>query len=181
MPRRPCLQRSAEMAGPRYPGPPSVAGLVPGGLSSGPGADPGCAATVTEAISLWMAPVKWFEPIGARILPANFGPLKGFNAHARIEGTCGDTMEFWCVVEDGTIHRVSFTTDGCETSLACGSLVAHLSEGKAPAEMARVRPIDVLEHLDAADNEEAHHCADLALRTLARALAPDRRAASARP
>jgi Mrp family chromosome partitioning ATPase len=110
--------------------------------------------------------MNWLEPIGARVIPANYGPMQGFNAHGRIVGTCGDTMEFWLRLEDATIQRATFTTDGCETSVACGSVAAHLSQGKGIAELKRVRPIDVLEALGEADNEEAHHCADLALRTL---------------
>ena len=39
----------------------------------------------------------------ARVLPANFGPLKGANGNARITGPCGDTMEFWVRVEEGRI------------------------------------------------------------------------------
>ena len=30
-----------------------------------------------------------------RVLPANFGPLKGANAAARITGPCGEIMGFW--------------------------------------------------------------------------------------
>jgi ATP-binding protein involved in chromosome partitioning len=114
--------------------------------------------------------MKWLEPIGARIVPANYGPMRDFNAHARIDGTCGDTMEFWLELDGETIQRASFTTDGCETSMACGGAAAHLSHGKDLAAMRRVRPIDVLETLEQPDNEEAHHCADLALRTMGQAL-----------
>jgi len=114
--------------------------------------------------------MKWLEPIGARVTPVNFGPMRGFNAHARIEGTCGDTMEFWLDLEGETVKRATFTTDGCDTSMACGCVAAQLSHGKGIAEMKHVRPIDVLEILDQPDNEEAHHCADLALRTMEQAL-----------
>ena len=114
--------------------------------------------------------MNWLEPIGARTVPANYGPMRGFNAHARIEGTCGDTMEFWLELEDETIRRASFTTDGCETSVACGCAVAHLSHGKGLGAMKHMRPIDVLEFLGQSSNEEAHHCADLALRTMEQAL-----------
>jgi Mrp family chromosome partitioning ATPase len=114
--------------------------------------------------------MNYLEPIGARVIPANFGPMRGFNAHARIEGTCGDTMEFWVELQGETIKRATFTTDGCDTSVACGCVVAHMNEGKGLAEVKRVRPIDVLEILGQPDNEEAHHCADLALRTMEQAL-----------
>jgi nitrogen fixation NifU-like protein len=112
----------------------------------------------------------WLEPIGARIIPANFGPMRGFSTHARIEGSCGDTMEFWLRLEDVTILKASFTSDGCQTSVACGSAAAYLSQGKSLGEMRKVRPIDVLDLIGQGDDEEAHHCADLAIRTLAKAL-----------
>ena len=114
--------------------------------------------------------MNWLEPIGARVMPANFGPMRGFNAHARIEGTCGDTMEFWLRLEGETITQASFTTDGCDTSVACGCVAAQMSHGKQIATMKHVRPIEVLEALEQPDNEEAHHCADLALRTMEQAL-----------
>lgn len=117
--------------------------------------------------------MNWLEPIGARLTPANFGPMRTFNAHARIEGSCGDTMEFWVLMEDARVVRTSFTSDGCETSIASGSVAAHLSQGKSLGEMRLIRPIDVLEALGIAEGEageEAHHCADLALSTLAKAL-----------
>lgn len=114
--------------------------------------------------------MNWLEPIGARLVPANFGPLRDFNAHARIEGSCGDTMEVWVLMEDVKVLRASFTSDGCETSIASGSVATHMSQGKSLGEMRAVRPIDVLEALGQPDNEEAHHCADLALSTLAKAL-----------
>jgi len=62
----------------------------------------------------------WLEPIGARIVPANFGPMRACTTHARIEGSCGDTMEFWLTLEGAVVTRASFTTDGCQTSVACG-------------------------------------------------------------
>ncbi|BDU77318.1 iron-sulfur cluster assembly scaffold protein [Mesoterricola sediminis] len=115
----------------------------------------------------------WIGAVGARIVPANFGPLRGHHAHARVEGSCGDTMEMWAVLDGPRIVRASFTSDGCETSVACGSAAAHLARGLVLDEVRRLRPLDVLEALGIADGEEAeeaHHCADLALTTLVRAL-----------
>lgn len=117
--------------------------------------------------------MNWLEPIGARLVPANFGPLKTFNAHARQEGSCGDTMEFWVLLDQFTVKATSFTTDGCETSVASGSVAAHLSQGRSLGEVRALRAIEVLEALGIADGEageEAHHCAELALSTLALAL-----------
>jgi Mrp family chromosome partitioning ATPase len=112
----------------------------------------------------------WIEPIGTRTIPGNFGPMRAFNAHGRIEGDCGDTMEVWLRMEGVKVLRASFTTDGGETSVACGSLAVHLSQGKSLGEMRALRPVDVLEAMGRPGSEEAHLCADLALRTLAKAL-----------
>jgi hypothetical protein len=37
--------------------------------------------------------------------PRNNGPLDRFDGNARITGPCGDTMEFWIVVQDGLVKR----------------------------------------------------------------------------
>lgn len=111
----------------------------------------------------------WISPIGVRLVPSNFGPLKEAHGWARIRGECGDTMEIWLRLEGERVAQAGFTSDGCETSVACGSLAAHLSEGLDAGEVDRLTPLAVLEALGAGDDEEAHHCADLALRTLRRA------------
>jgi hypothetical protein len=45
--------------------------------------------------------------LGIRSLPANFGPLKGANANARLTGPCGDTMEIWLGVGDQRVRRAA--------------------------------------------------------------------------
>nr|WP_320132717.1 P-loop NTPase [uncultured Holophaga sp.] len=112
-----------------------------------------------------------WNPIPTRIRPENFGPMKGANAHARFTGPCGDTMEFWLFMEGVHIREASFTTDGCDTSVACGSVAAHLSIDRSLGEMKSFRPEEVLEALGWQEQEEAQHCALLATRTLGMALA----------
>lgn len=113
--------------------------------------------------------MNWLEPIGVRFVPANFGPMRDFDTHSRIPGDCGDTMEFWLKVEGDIVKRITYTTDGCETSVASGAIVGHLCQEKTFEEIRRgIRPIDVIEKmgLDETESAEAHHCADLALRTI---------------
>jgi Mrp family chromosome partitioning ATPase len=114
--------------------------------------------------------MNWLEPVGARVTPCNFGPIRAFNAHGRITGSCGDTMEVWLRLEDTRVLQASFTTDGCATSVACGSAAAYLVQDKHLGELRSLRPIDILEALGEPDNAEAHHCAELALKTFAEAL-----------
>ncbi len=130
--------------------------------------------------------MSWIQPIGVRMVPANFGPLRAFDAHARIEGDCGDTMEAWLRVEGDQVLQATFTTDGCDTSVASGSVAAHLCQGRTFDQIRReLTPMTVLEALGLAEAEgaeEAHHCADLALRTFDAAIADlqkRRRAAAA--
>ncbi len=105
-----------------------------------------------------------------RLLPANFGPLKGANASARISGQCGDTMEFWLNVHEGLVCNVTFTTDGCKHSLLCGSAAANLVKLRTLEVADLLTQADVLQ---AAGNipRESHHCALLAANTLKAAIA----------
>ncbi len=104
-----------------------------------------------------------------RVLPANFGPLKQANANARITGPCGETMEFWILVREGRIVEASFTSDGCENSIACGSAAARLAHWKTLEEAGTVTQEYVLK---ASGNlpKESDHCGLLAANTLKAAI-----------
>jgi Mrp family chromosome partitioning ATPase len=97
--------------------------------------------------------------------PRHHGPLEVFDGHARVTGPCGDTMEFWLTARNGKVERVSFITDGCGPSLACGSMAACLAEGKRFEDAADLRQKDILEALDGLP-KESEHCALLAGNTL---------------
>ncbi len=105
--------------------------------------------------------------LGIRSLPPNFGPLKGATANARLTGPCGDTMEIWLGVADQCVRRATFITDGCGSSLACGSMAAWLAEGKSLDEARRLSPAEVLK---ATGDGAEEHCALLAVNTLRAAL-----------
>jgi nitrogen fixation NifU-like protein len=104
--------------------------------------------------------------------------MDAFNGHARVTGPCGDTMEFWLLVRDGTVERVSFITDGCDPSLACGSMASCLAHGASLDRAATIAPQDILHALGGLP-EPVSHCASLAARTLQAACA-DYRASAAR-
>jgi nitrogen fixation NifU-like protein len=97
--------------------------------------------------------------------PRNNGPLADFTGHARITGPCGDTMEFWLLVRDRRIEKVSFVTDGCGPSHACGSMATCLIEGKSVEQAAAITQKDVLDALGDLP-EKYRHCALLAANTL---------------
>ena len=74
-------------------------------------------------------------------------------------------MEFWLTVRNDKVDQVSFITDGCGPSLACGSMAACLAEGKRVEDAAGLRQQDILKALGGLP-EESEHCALLAANTL---------------
>ncbi|MBN2486965.1 MAG: iron-sulfur cluster assembly scaffold protein [Bacteroidales bacterium] len=101
--------------------------------------------------------------LGLRSLPTNFGPLRNANANARIKGQLGNTIELWLRIEDEKIQQATFVTDGCHSSLVCGTLTAWIAEGKTITEALQLTPTDVFR---AAGEQVEAHCAILAIKTL---------------
>jgi nitrogen fixation NifU-like protein len=101
--------------------------------------------------------------------PRNLGALEGANGFARITGSCGDTMEIWLKVRDGVINEATFVTDGCGTSIASGSMVTELAQGKTVGEALRIEQCDVLDALGGLPGY-SRHCALLAANTLKEAI-----------
>jgi len=74
-------------------------------------------------------------------------------------------MVFWLLARSGKVERLSFKTDGCGPSLACGSMAACLAEGRRIEDAAGLRQQDILEALGGLP-KEFEHCALLAANTL---------------
>jgi len=101
--------------------------------------------------------------------PRNVGSLEDADGFAQITGPCGDTMEIWLRVSNGTIASASFMTDGCGTSIASGSMVTEMAKGKSITAAQKVTQRDVLHALGGLP-EESEHCALLAANTLKAAI-----------
>ncbi len=97
--------------------------------------------------------------------PRNVGDMKDADGFAKVTGPCGDTMEIWLKVKNGTVANATFMTDGCGTSIAAGSIVTELAKGKSISEARRINQQDVLSALGGLP-EESEHCALLAANTL---------------
>ena len=97
--------------------------------------------------------------------PRNPGPMENPDGHARLIGECGDTMEIFLRVRRDVILEARFMTDGCATSIACGSVAVELATDKPVKEARTVTDKDILEELGGLP-EENEHCATLASRTL---------------
>lgn len=103
-------------------------------------------------------------------LPKNFGALGDANANARITGPCGDTMEFWLKIENNQISAASFTTDGCENSILCGSVAGYMVQNK-PIDVAyALTKNDVLMKIGYELPEEFKHCAVLSVNAIKQAI-----------
>ena len=101
--------------------------------------------------------------------PRNVGNIQDADGFAGVTGPCGDTMEIWLKIRDGTVAQTTFWTDGCGTSIAAGSMVTELAKGKALTEALRITQQDVLDALGGLP-EESVHCALLAANTLKQAI-----------
>ncbi len=101
--------------------------------------------------------------------PRNVGSIPSADGFASVTGPCGDTMEIWLRVKNGTVTDATFWTDGCGPSIAAGSMATELVRGKRLAEVQRLHQQDILDALGGLP-EESVHCALLAADTLKGAL-----------
>lgn len=102
--------------------------------------------------------------------PANFGPMNDANAHAKVTGPCGDTVEVWLRVDGGKIRQASFLSDGCGHSVHCCAVAVKLAEGMRPEEAAGLTQEQVLAATGPVP-EDHRHCALLAANTIRHAIA----------
>lgn len=103
------------------------------------------------------------------INPRNLGEAQGADGFARVTGSCGDTMEIWLKVKNDVINKATFITDGCGPSIASGSMITEMANGKNIREALIIGRQDVLTALGGLP-EESEHCALLAANTLKAAI-----------
>jgi len=103
--------------------------------------------------------------------PRNLGTLENPDGYARVKGVCGDTMEMSLRVKDQKVVECAFQTDGCGTTVVCGSAATELAAGRSVIEvLGTVNAAGILRVLGGLP-EDSVHCAQLAAETLRRALA----------
>jgi nitrogen fixation NifU-like protein len=102
--------------------------------------------------------------------PQNMGVMLEPDGHALVCGPCGDTMEMFLQVQDSRIEVAAFMTDGCGPSVACGSMLTRMAQGKSLEEAAAIEAADLITGLDGLPPEYVH-CATLAVSTLQEAIA----------
>jgi len=101
--------------------------------------------------------------------PRNLGKIEKPDGYARITGPCGDTMEFFLTITSNIIKECRFLTDGCGTSIACGSIVTELAKGKELNQAVGITQEIVLKTCGGLPPDD-EHCAILASNTLIEAI-----------
>ena len=101
--------------------------------------------------------------------PRNRYHMKNADGHASFRGSCGDTMQFWVKMNGDLIEKVSFDANGCEVTLAVGSMLTTMAKGKSAGEAMRITPEQIINALGGVP-EDHEHCAALAKNSLCKAL-----------
>jgi nitrogen fixation NifU-like protein len=105
---------------------------------------------------------RWRNPLFA-------GKMDDADAHGRITGSCGDTMEIFLKFENGCVKEGSYLTNGCGSSSISGSFAVELILGKPIDELADITGEDILKEIGRLPDEDKH-CAFLAAQTIQDAL-----------
>jgi nitrogen fixation NifU-like protein len=107
--------------------------------------------------------------------PRNLGRMEWPDAYQIVDGSCGDSMEMFLRVgakgaEEERVEEITFMTDGCGTTLACGSMLTTMVQGMFLEEAGQIEPEDLLDALGGLP-EASVHCASLAVMSLRETIA----------
>ena len=105
---------------------------------------------------------RWLNPLHA-------GTINDPDGYGCVTGSCGDTMQVFLKFENDRVNEAKFQTDGCGTTMVCGSFAAELAIGKNPDQLVEITGETILEVLGGLP-ETDRHCAFLAAETLQEAL-----------
>lgn len=92
------------------------------------------------------------------------------DGHGKKRGDCGDTVEFFLVVNEERIDTISYAINGCINTNACANAIIDLVSGKSLEQAWQTSPEDVATYLESLA-EDHFHCAELAVGALYLALA----------
>jgi nitrogen fixation NifU-like protein len=102
--------------------------------------------------------------------PACFGRMNDPTSAAYLKGPCGDSMEFYLVIEAGTIVEATYYTEGCTATRACAAMTARLARGRTVREALGISAGQIIQALEGLP-EDHLHCSILSVSTLYRAIA----------
>lgn len=109
------------------------------------------------------------KALRAAFFPQHLGTMDQPDGYARAQGYCGDLITFYLRIEEGRIPKITFTTDGCDATIASGEMLASMVRGMSLEKAKQVTPDDLLSAFDGLPPNHTH-CAELAVRTLREAI-----------
>jgi len=105
-------------------------------------------------VGLWIGTYFWLTP-----------HVNDPDGHARITGTCGDTMEICLKFKGDHVVKTSHWTDGCAYSFNCVCSAADLATGRRPDEILEIDANLIQQSVGGLPADHLH-CARLAEETL---------------
>jgi len=89
--------------------------------------------------------------------PRNVGDLPSPDAEVHLEHpVCGDIMSLAVKLANGRIEQVRYRTRGCVASIAAGSCLTEMLQGKSPAEAATLQRQQLLDALGGLPSASVH-------------------------
>ena len=91
--------------------------------------------------------------------------LSHADGHGGKTGDCGDSVEFFVLLEGERIKSLAYTLNGCIHTNACANAIIELIEGETIEKAWELQPQDVADYLGTLP-EDHFHCAELAIGAL---------------
>lgn len=101
--------------------------------------------------------------------PYRMGRMMDPDGSAVHTGPCGDTMEIFLRVRGEMVVDASFLTDGCGPTVAVGSRLMRMIQGRRVSELVQMTDDELTEAVGGLPPENLH-CSALALTTLYKAV-----------
>ncbi len=79
--------------------------------------------------------------------PRNFGSLPHADIYTSYTGSCGNTLKIWLNVKDEIVDEIAFQAEGCDYTVACGSIATEMLKGRKVIEVNRVNPQKIIDEL----------------------------------
>lgn len=99
----------------------------------------------------------------------NMGTIQGADHVSGMTGTCGDTMSICVKIDKGVVREVKYQVLGCPGAVSAAMATADLVRGMTIAEALKLNDGDVFRLLEEIPAKK-HHCIQLAVKTLHKAL-----------
>jgi nitrogen fixation protein NifU and related proteins len=102
--------------------------------------------------------------------PRNAGTVPGADAAARVENpACGDLLELTVKLAGGRIEDIRFRAKGCVASMACGSALTELVQGRSIGDARRLKREELVRAVGGLP-QASEHASHLAMDALAAVL-----------